>query len=307
MRGYLSAMRTEERLGTLAILASALGYGFLGILIKLALAAGARPLAVVAWRFVLGAAVVWLLLALRGRPAPSRGALPPLAGLGVLYAFNALCFTFALQWVPASTASLVFYMYPVVVVLLAALFLGERLTPRRGSGVALATVGCLLTAGVGVLGGDPLGIALVLLSMSSLSIYIVLGRPLLQRLPGHGSAAVILTGTAVAAVAAAVVGDGLALGGGTRAWTLIALLSVVGTALPITLFVMGLKRVDAGKAATFSTIEPIVTVAAASLLLGERIAPLQYLGGALILGGVLWLRLERPLPESESPAPFEAP
>jgi drug/metabolite transporter (DMT)-like permease len=83
-----------------------------------------------------------------------------------------------------------------------------------------------------------------------------------------------------------------------------AILSIVCTALPITLFVMGLKRVDAGKAATYSTIEPIVTVVAASLLLGERIAALQYLGGALILGGVLWLRRE---PQPRAPDPLEAP
>src|SRR5688572_29034469 len=86
--------------GGIAVLISAVLYGFLGILIKLALAAGARPLPLVAWRFVLGAVVVWLLLALRRRPAPPRSALLPLAGLGALYAFNALCFTVGLQWVP---------------------------------------------------------------------------------------------------------------------------------------------------------------------------------------------------------------
>src|SRR5688500_4911225 len=139
MRRYLSAMRAEgrrleSRAGVLAVLASALLYGFLGILIKLALEAGARPLPLAAWRFLIAAATVWLLLALRRRPAPPRRAWPPLAGLGALYAFNALCFTLALQWIPAATASLVFYMYPVVVVLLAAFFLDERLTPRRTAG-----------------------------------------------------------------------------------------------------------------------------------------------------------------------------
>lgn len=300
-------MSPDERLGTIAVVVSALTYGFLSILIKLTLTAGARPLPLVAWRFLIGAAIVWLLLALRRRPLPPKEARLRLVGLGALYAFNALCFTFALQWVPASTASLVFYVYPVVVVVLAALFLGERLTPRRAVGVALATAGCALTAGIGALGGDPLGIVLVLLSMSSLSIYIVAGRPLLQRLPGHGSAAIIMSATAGVAFAAAAASGEIALGGGGRAWGLLALLAVVSTALPILLFVMGLKRVDAGKAAIYSTVEPIVTVAAASLLLDERIAPLQYLGGALILGGAMWLRLERPLPESETPAPLEAP
>lgn len=294
-------MRAEERSGTLAVFASAVAYGFLAILIKLALEAGARPLPLVAWRFVLGAVVVWILLAVRGRPAPPRGPLPWLIGLGALYALNAIAFTFALQWIPASTASLVFYTYPVVVLLLAAVLLGERLTARRVAAMTLAVSGCALTAGIGALSGDPLGIALVLLSMSSLSVFIVAGRTLVTRLPGHGSAAVIVTGTAAVALLAAWGLEGLALGGGARAVWLVALLAVACTAIPITLFVIGLKRVDAGKAALYSTVEPIVTVTVAGLVLGERIAGLQYAGGALILAGVVWLRLERRLLRVETP------
>jgi drug/metabolite transporter (DMT)-like permease len=300
-------MRAEERAGTVAILVSALAYGFLSVLIKLALEAGARPLPLVAWRFAIGTAVVWLLLWLRRRPVPPRQAHLRLAGLGALYAVNALLFTLALQWVPASTALLVFYTYPVVVVLLAVLFLGERLTPRGGAAMALAVAGCVLTAGVGAAGGDPRGIALVLLSMSGLSLYIVSGRRFLARLPGHGSAAIILTGTAAVTLTVAAVTQGLDLSGGPRAAWLVVLLAIFCTALPITLFVIGLKRVDAGKAAIYSTIEPVVTVVAAGLLLDERISTLQYIGGLLILSGVVWLRLSRPLPRTQEPSPLEAP
>ncbi|WP_347316177.1 EamA family transporter, partial [Ralstonia pseudosolanacearum] len=38
-----------------------------------------------------------------------------------------------------------------------------------------------------------------------------------------------------------------------------------------------------------STLEPVVTVALAALLLGESIGAAQMAGGALILAGVLWL------------------
>jgi drug/metabolite transporter (DMT)-like permease len=299
-------MRSEERAGTIAILVSALAYGFLAILIKLALEAGARPLPLVAWRFAIAAIVVWLLLWLRRRPAPPREAWLPLMGLGALYALNALLFTFGLQWVPAATASLVFYTYPAVVVFLASLFLGERLTARIGAAMALTVAGCALTAGAGAVGGDPRGIALVLLSMSSLSVYIVTGRPLLARLPGHGSAAIIVTGTAVVTLAVAALGQGLVLEGGTRAAWLIVMLAIFCTAVPITLFVIGLKRVDAGKAAIYSTFEPVITVVGAGFLLDERISNLQYLGGAVILSGLVWLRLAQPLAIQE-PAPLEAP
>lgn len=297
----------RETKGTLAVLASAVGYGFLAVLIKLALETGAGVMALAAWRFLLAAVLLWALVALARRPLPPRETWPPLLGLGALYAVNALSFIAALQWVPASTAVLVFYAYPVVVVIVAGIVLGERFSAHKLTGTALAVAGCALTAGAGMAGGHPGGIALVLLAMTSLSLYVVLGKRLLARLPARGASAIIVTATATVLVAAAMASGRLALDGGERAAGLIALVALVSTAVPIVLFVIGLQRIGAGRAAIYSTIEPLVTVVAAGLLLGERIGIVQILGGGLILAGVLWLRLERPLPESEAPGPLEAP
>jgi drug/metabolite transporter (DMT)-like permease len=49
----------------------------------------------------------------------------------------------------------------------------------------------------------------------------------------------------------------------------------------------GARRVGAARASLISTVEPIYTITLAALLLGESLAPIQLLGGALILGGVL--------------------
>lgn len=291
----------------LAIVASAVGYGFVSVLLKLALDAGARPLPLAAWRFVVAAVAIWLLLAVRRRPFPSRAALPGLCGLGALYSMDALLFTIALQWVAASTATLVFYAYPVAVVLLAAAFLSEPLTRRRLVACGLTVLGCALTAGGSPEGGHPLGFLLVLVAMAALAVYIVSGRRILAREPAHGSAAVIITATAVILVAVAVAAGETELGGGRRAGFLVLLLAIICTAFPITLFVVGLKRVDAGRAAIMSTLEPVVTVIVAGTLLGERIGAVQVAGGVAILGGVLGLRSERPLPDAERVTPLDSP
>ena len=300
-------MRAEERKGTAAILVAAVSYGFLGVLVKLALEAGVHVLPLAAWRFVLGAGLVWVLLAVRRRPLPPIARWPGLAGLGVLYAVDALAFILALQWIPASTAVLVFYVYPVAVVFLAAAFLGERLTPRKLAATGAAMAGCALTVGAGLSGGRPLGFALVLLAMLALSTYIVVSRPLMRLLPAHGSAAVTLGSTAIVLTAVALAFGDLSLGGGQRGALLVIALAVVSTALPITLFLVGIRHVGAGRAAVYSTIEPIVTVVSAGFVLGERIGGLQYAGGVLILTAILWLRSERPLPPSETPTPLDAP
>lgn len=201
-------MRPELR-GTLAVLASAACYSTLAICVKLALGDGARILPLVAWRFVIGTALLWILLGLAGRRLPPRASVPALLGLGVLYAGDALAALSGLVWVPAATASLLFY-----------------------------------------------------------------------------------TG-------------GMALGGASRSVAMALLLGTVGTAIPIPLFLAGVKLIGPGKAAIYSTVEPALTVSMAALILGEPLTGAQLAGGGLILAAVVWLRAERPLPESEEPPAVE--
>lgn len=297
-------MRPELK-GTLAVLASGACYSSLAICVKLALGDGARILPLVAWRFVVGAALLWGLLGLARRRLPPRASIPALLGLGALYAGDALAALGGLVWIPAATASLLFYTYPAMVVLLAALFLRERLTARRGTALALALAGCMLTAGAGIRGGEPIGIALTLLGAFLLSVFIVVSHPVFRDLPALGSTAVVLTATAAITVVVAAATGGLALGGGRRAVVMATLLGTVGTAIPIPLFLAGVRLVGAGKAAIYSTIEPILTVGMAAWILGEPLAGIQLAGGGLILAAVVWLRAERPLPEREEPPAVE--
>ena len=283
----------EERVGTLAILASAAGFGFLSPLLKLALEAGARPLPLAAWRFSVAALIVGALAAASGRRLPPRRTWIPLVGLGALYAADALSFTFALEWIPASTATLVFYTYPILVIVLATIFLGEPLTRPRLFAMMLALFGCALTAGGELNGGNAPGVALVLLAVAALSLYLVLGRHVLPALPARGSATIIISSSAFFLWTGSLATHDWTLGGGTRAAAIMLLVALVSTALPITLLAVGLRHVQAGRASILSTIEPILTVLVAWILLGERIAPAQYAGGALIILAVLWLRLER--------------
>lgn len=285
---------TKEARGTLAVFGAAIGYSSLPILAKLALAEGVRVLPMVAWRFLVAAAALCLLIALTGRQLPPRARWPSLLALGVLYAINATAYLAALQWVSASLASLVFFTHPAVVIVLAAIFLGERLSRQRVLATVLAISGCGLIVGFDGQRAEPLGLLLILIAVAFVAIYILWGKTLLGNVPAHGAAAVSLLATgAVASLAAAVLG-GLALGGGARGAMLVGLMGVIATAVPVTLLLVGIRDIGAGQAAVFATVEPLLTLLLAALVLGERISLLQYAGGAVLLSAVLWLRLQRP-------------
>ncbi len=64
-------------------------------------------------------------------------------------------------------------------------------------------------------------------------------------------------------------------------------MAVVATAIPATLFLAGLARIGATRAAIISTLEPATTVVLAALLLGESLGAVRLLGGAIVLGAAV--------------------
>ena len=91
---------------------------------------------------------------------------------------------------------------------------------------------------------------------------------------------------------AGVVNGSLALPGGS-AWLWVVAIALISTVLPVSTFLLGLERVGAPTASIVSTVEPLLTVSLAVLLLGETLGPAQVLGGALVIGAVIALQSRR--------------
>jgi drug/metabolite transporter (DMT)-like permease len=203
------APRDETR-GLALVFLSTLAYGVLPILGKAAYADGVRPLPLLAWRYVIAAALIALL---------ERGPRPPLRvrvrlwAVGSVFVFNSIAYFRALEQIPASVTALVLYTYPVMVALLAALAGVERLTGRALLAALAAFAGCALTAG-GAAPGAPLpvsGIAWALGAALVYASYIVLSSRF-----GAGVAARVLAlhlaqVAAVVCVVLALADGGLAL------------------------------------------------------------------------------------------------
>ena len=122
-------------------------WAFLGLLSRAA--ASIPPLQLTAMSFGVAAVLGLGVLVARGRLSDLRQAPRAWAhGVGGLFGFHALYFT-ALAWAPAAQANLINYTWPLLIVLLAAVLLGLRLTWRHMLGTALGAAGCVLLLGGG--------------------------------------------------------------------------------------------------------------------------------------------------------------
>lgn len=278
--------------GLLVVFLACLGYGALPIFAKLALAEGVDVLPLLAWRFLLGSGLLWIFVAVTGRPRPPRARLLSLGLLGLIYASNATFYMLGLDRLPASVATLVLFSYPAMTVLLARLWIGEQLTRRRIAALALTTAGCALTVGTGLGGGDPIGVGLIVLAVVFLAAWIVRSHGVFADLPPISATATVLASTAVAISVAGLATGGIGVPLAPAPLLLLGAIGLFSTAIPITAFLIGIQWIGPGRAATAATMEPAVTLALAAAVLGDRLSAGQWLGAALILAGVIALRLE---------------
>ncbi len=303
--------------GPALCLVSAACFGAMAVFGKFAYEAGVTPGALVLLRFAMAAVLMLALLQARPglrseRPDPAGGPAPgrlprrvvlTALGLGAFgYATQASLFFAALQRTDASLVALVFYTYPALVTLVAALLGRERLTPPRVAALGVASCGTLLVLlGAGGVPVDVVGVGMAFGCAVTYTAYILVADGVVHRVPPVVLSALVMSGATVALAARAVVTGGVDLGFGPGGWFWITCIAVVSTVVAVLTFFAGLRRVGPSTAAILSTAEPVVTAALATVALGEVLAPVQVAGGLLVLASVAVLQLRRRGPAGGRP------
>jgi drug/metabolite transporter (DMT)-like permease len=278
--------------GTLLCLASATAFGAMGVLGKLAYENGATVGTLLSVRFVLAAALFWVLVGPRAvRGIPRRDVVLALALGACGYAAQAGGYFAALERIDVSVLALLIYTYPAIVAAAAVAIGRERLDARKLWALVFVLVGLVLLLASAATGDlDPLGTTLGLVTACVYSAYILTSQGVAGRVRPLTLAALVCTGAAVTLTVGSTLLGQLRPGDLTGAgWGWLACLAVVSTVAAISLFFAGLSRVGPTAAAILSTLEPVTTVVLAYLVFGEVLAGVQLLGGALVLGGVVVL------------------
>jgi drug/metabolite transporter (DMT)-like permease len=280
--------------GALMCAGSAAAFGAMAIFAKLAYDADVGVMTLLAVRFVLAAAILWGIYAIR-RPAgtlPRGRALLIALGLGAVgYTAQSLLFFSSITRIDAGLAALCLYVFPALVTIGAVALGRDRLDRVRVAALALAFVGLVLILFVGG-GGSPdaLGVALALGAAVAYTGYILTSETVLSRTEPLGLSALVCTGATVSLIVAGTVSGRLDFGFDPIGWLWLAGIAVVSTVLAIVLFFAGLSRVGPSRASIISTVEPLVTVALAFVIFGEQLSAVQLAGGALVLASVVLLQ-----------------
>jgi drug/metabolite transporter (DMT)-like permease len=288
------------RSGALFCLASAAAFGAMGIFGRLAYDEGATVGTLLAVRFAIAAALLWVATIASGRlgdvrALPRRDITAALALGAVGYAAQAGGYFAALKRIDPALLGLLLYTFPVMVTVAAVALGRERANARTAIALALSCTGIVLVL-AGAAGGalDPLGTVLGLGAAVVYSAYILVSEGVAARVGALALSTLVCTGAATTLTVVGLAGGGLDLGGVSTAglgW--LAAIAVVSTVGAVGLFFAGLARVGPSAAAILSTLEPVVTVVLAFVAFGTSLGAAQLAGGALVLAAALVVQAGR--------------
>jgi drug/metabolite transporter (DMT)-like permease len=120
------------------------------------------------------------------------------------------------------------------------------------------------------------------------AVYIITGSKVVSRVGAFPSSAVIIL-SAAAFYSGAVFFQGTGFPQTWTGWISVVAIALICTVIAIVTFLEGLKRLDPATASIISTLEPVVTVVLAVLVLGEGITLTKIIGGTMILFSLVLL------------------
>ena len=255
-------------------------------------------------RLAVGAVALGAVALSRGVPRPSRRDWLALVVIGVLWfgVYN-VSLNQGERHVDAGTAAMLIQISPVLIALLATLFLGERFTGWLALGLALAFAGVILI-GLSQPGGhnDLIGVGLCLLAALVYSVSLVVQKPLVSRLSAVHVTWLACTVGAVACLPfAGQLADDTSHASASDVWWIVYL-GVFPTAIAFTTYAFALQHMTASSLGITTYLVPPLTIFLGWLFLGEVPPTMAYAGGALALVGVAVAR-RKPRAPKVAPQP----
>lgn len=209
--------------------------------------------------------------------------------------FFTYCYFEAITIMDLSTAAILLYTAPTIVMLLSAVCFKEKITPVKLVALVMAFVGCVLVSGVGGEKGLTLvGLLYGLGAGVGYALYSIFARCALNR--GYSSSTVNFYSCLLAAIGSALIwGVGEPIG--ALAASPMAILLALATGgiscyLPYLLYTWGLTGLETGRASVLSSFEPVMATIVGIVVFHEPLTLMSAAGIAAVLGAVVLLNLK---------------
>lgn len=280
----------------LAVVGTAL-FAMKSIFIKLAYAKGIDTVTLLTLRMLIAMPIyavvfIWLLKKQNfGKPIPHGRKLGLIICLGFIgYYLSSYLDMEGLNHITAQLERLTLYTYPIMTTLLSWVFLKEAINRSIIAALVLTYSGIMVIYAQESFAGNAnthLGVAFVMMSALSYSIYIVTSKPVIQQFGSRMfTSIVMLASTGFVIVHFMLTHDLADLLIRSDAWIYAFLLAIFSTVLPSYIMAEVISRLGASKMSIVGTLGPVFTILMAIIVLNEPFGWVHLIGLSLVIGGV---------------------
>ncbi|HZK42570.1 MAG TPA: DMT family transporter [Clostridia bacterium] len=286
-------MKNDRVTGLIAAIFSALFFGFSPALAKLAYRGGSNPLTMTFTRSLLALPLLILLAGLsKVSLKPRKEEVLPVLLVSLFGAFaTTLLLYSSYAYMAVGMATVLHYLFPVLVMLGGLLFFGEKTNKMKTLALLLGFSGVLTFVG----SGARLAWQGILLAVVSAFTYaglmIGMERTAIKEMPVLKMA---VYSNALACLASLLIGlssSSLNLRMTGSAWLISLLVALMVAVGAFTLLNLAVVKTGATTTAIVAMLEPLTSVFMGAILLKEKVSPLNLLGFVLIMSGVLLVSL----------------
>ena len=249
-------------------------------------------------RGVIGAVCIFLFMKLRAQrldiSAIRRNAAVLLLS-GAALGFNWVFLFEAYRYTTVATATLCYYLAPVIVMLLSPWLLREKLTGRKLICCLVSLFGMVFVSGV--LSGEKPQMTGILWGVGSAMLYacvMIFNKKLRNIAPQDRTVVQLGISAVLMFIYAALTEETLSFQLPGTAWVMLMTVGVVHTGVAYLCYFGALRDLKAQSAAIMSYVDPVAAILLSWLVLGEKLGLSGALGAVLILGSTLLSEMDTP-------------
>lgn len=214
---------------------------------------------------------------------------------GILVGFNWIALFEAYRFTTVATATLCYYMAPVIVILASPFLFREKLGLRKIICVLIAIVGMVLVSGVLNPGEEFTGSRGIILGLAAATMYaiIIICNKYLSEIPPYEKTIVQLSSAGIILIPYTLVVEDLSIVKFDMVNIMcLILICLLATGLSYILYFGAISKLSAQTGAILSYIDPVVAVFVSAFILKENVGPAGFIGAVLIIGAMILSEVE---------------
>jgi drug/metabolite transporter (DMT)-like permease len=218
-----------------------------------------------------------------------------LLGFSGIFAYNYFFFK-GLKTIPASRGALLAALNPTIVMIISAILYKEKITVRKMVGILISLTGVVIVISRGkvteLLSSLETGDLFMLGCPLTWAVYTLAARPALRHTtPLQATTWASLSGVIMLLLFSTT--ETYPADVPLKVWIALLYLGLIGTVVAFVWYYDGIRKIGPTRTSIFNNLVPVFAVLFSVVILKEKVSWYTWIGGAMVIGGVLFVNLKK--------------